>query len=533
VNNNGVLTGIGTVGNTTIAGGGTFAPGNTTPGTFMTVSGNLAFQSGALYLVQLDPSTSTLAKVTGTATLNGVAGAAFVAGNYVQKRYTILTATGGVAGTFSSFDTLGKPNSIKASLSYDANNVFLDLSIAFGVPGGLNQNQQNVGNTLTNFFNTTGGIPLAFAMLTPSQLTQASGELATGSQQATFDAMNLFLGLLTDPFIDGRNGGAGGAAGATPFADESRASAYAANGQDAARSAFAKMPVKAEIARNDLFEQRWSVWGAGYGGGSTTNGNAALGSNSATARAFGFVAGADYLLSPATLVGFALAGGGTNFGVSGFGTGRSDMFQAGAFMRHTIGAAYVTAAVAYAWQDVTTDRTVAIAGVDRLRAEFNANAYSGRVEGGYRFATPWMGITPYAAGQFTTFSLPAYAEQVLSGAGTFALNYAAKDVTASRTELGLRSDKSFAVQNGILTLRGRAAWAHDFNTDRNVTALFQTLPGASFVVNGATQAHDSALTTASAEMKWLNGFSLAATFEGQFSNVTNSYAGKGVARYSW
>ncbi len=87
--------------------------------------------------------------------------------------------------------------------------------------------------------------------------------------------------------------------------------------------------------------------------------------------------------------------------------------------------------------------------------------------------------------------------------------------------------------NGILTLRGRAAWAHDFNTDRNVTALFQTLPGAAFVVNGAAQAHDSALVTAAAEMKWLNGWSAAAIFEGQFSNVTNSYAGKGVVRYAW
>jgi hypothetical protein len=34
-------------------------------------------------------------------------------------------------------------------------------------------------------------------------------------------------------------------------------------------------------------------------------------------------------------------------------------------------------------------------------------------------------------------------------------------------------------------------------------------------------------------MKWLNGFSLAATFEGEFSSVTRSYAGKGVARYAW
>ena len=148
------------------------------------------------------------------------------------------------------------------------------------------------------------------------------------------------------------------------------------------------------------------------------------------------------------------------------------------------------------------------------------------------YLTPWMGVTPYAAGQFTTFDLPAYAEQVLSGANTFALDYGAKDVTATRSELGIRTDKSWAMANAILTLRGRVAWAHDFNTDRAITPVFQTLPGASFVVNGAAQAHDSALTTASAEMKWLNGWSAAATFEGEFSDVTRSYAGKGV-RYSW
>ncbi len=202
-------------------------------------------------------------------------------------------------------------------------------------------------------------------------------------------------------------------------------------------------------------------------------------------------------------------------------------------MRHTVGPAYLSAALAYGWQDITTDRTVTIAGIDQLRAQFNANAWSGRVEGGYRFVTPWMGITPYAAGQFTTFDLPAYAETALSGANTFALGYAAKDVTASRSELGLRTDNSWAMQNAILTLRGRFAWAHDFNIDRNIGATFQTLPGASFVVNGAAQAHDAALTTASAEVKWINGWSAAATFEGEFSNVTRSYAGKGVVRYSW
>jgi len=42
-----------------------------------------------------------------------------------------------------------------------------------------------------------------------------------------------------------------------------------------------------------------------------------------------------------------------------------------------------------------------------------------------------------------------------------------------------------------------------------------------------------ALTTAAIEMKWMNGWSASATFEGEFSNVTSSYAGKGVIRYQW
>jgi uncharacterized protein with beta-barrel porin domain len=89
------------------------------------------------------------------------------------------------------------------------------------------------------------------------------------------------------------------------------------------------------------------------------------------------------------------------------------------------------------------------------------------------------------------------------------------------------------MQDGILILRGRFAWNHDYDPNRTIAATFQTLPGASFVVNGAAQASDSALTTASIERKWLNGWSAAATFEGEFSGVTTSYGGKGVIRYTW
>src|ERR1700730_4069707 len=51
------------------------------------------------------------------------------------------------------------------------------------------------------------------------------------------------------------------------------------------------------------FEQRWSVWAAGYGGSQTTGGNPALGSNTATSSVYGTALGADYHFSPFTMTG--------------------------------------------------------------------------------------------------------------------------------------------------------------------------------------------------------------------------------------
>jgi uncharacterized protein with beta-barrel porin domain len=532
----GLLNGTGSLGGTTIQSGGTFAPGSGAPGTSMTVNGNLALQSGATYQVAINPSTASFANVTGTATLGGAAvNALFANGGYISKQYTILSA-GSVSGTFGSLANSNLPTNFADALSYDATHAYLNLTLNFtpsgptapNFGGGLNLNQQAVGNALINYFNTTGGIPMVYGALNAAGLTQASGELATASQQTTFDAMNLFMGLLTDPFMN-RTGGAGPMPGASGYAEAGDASAYAATRKTDAFAMFAKAPPLP-------FVQRWSVWAAGFGGSQSTSGNAIVGSNDTTSNVYGTAVGADYLFSPNTIAGFAIAGGGTNFSVVNSGSGRSDLFQAGVYIRHTEGPAYISAALAYGWQDITTDRTVTAAGFDQLRAEFNANAYSGRVEGGYRFVAPWtdgIGITPYAAGQFTTFDLPDYAEQVISGLSTFALGYAGRSVTDTRSELGFRTDKSFAVQDGILTLRTRFAWAHDYDPNRSIAATFQALPGASFVVNGAPQASESALTTASVEMKWRNGWSAAATFEGEFSDVTSSYAGKGVVRYQW
>jgi uncharacterized protein with beta-barrel porin domain len=537
VNAGGTLGGTGTVGNTTIS-GGTLAPGNSI-GT-LTVSGGLTLTAASTYLVQISGTSSDKTVVTGTANLAGKVSVDPLARIAATTTYTIVTA-GTVSGTFSTADFLAANSFARnARLSYVGSNVLLTVDpglLSPNLPANANTNQKNVATGIDNALTAGASMPAGFNALfaltgsgLANALTQVSGEVGTAPQQNTFNAMNQFMGVMTDPFIAGRGDPVGGGGSPNAYAEEASL-AYAAKRKpnDALAAIYTKAP---PIVQN--FEQRWSVWAAAFGGSQRTDGNTIVGSNNTSSSLFGTAVGADYHLSPNTLAGFALAGGGTNFSVANnLGGGRSDLFQAGAFIRHNVGPAYITGALAYGWQDITTDRTVTIAGVDRLRAEFNANAWSGRVEGGYRFVAQGFGITPYAAGQFTTFDLPTYGEQAIVGSNVFALAYNSRSVTDTRSELGLRTDKSFAMQNAILTLRGRAAWAHDFNPDRSIGAVFQTLPGASFVVNGATMASDAALVTGAAELKWINGWSAAATFEGEFSNVTRSYAGKGVVRYAW
>lgn len=534
VNAGGTLAGAGNVGSVAVN-GGTLAPGSTaSPTGTLTINGSLSFTAASTYMVQVSSTSASLANVTGAATLGSATVSAIFGSGTVKKQYTILTAAGGLGG--STFNSAGVSNmpSINATLSYDTNNVFLNIGVNFAPSGGLNVNQQNVANTLTNFFNSTGSIPAAFATLTPAGLTAASGELGIGIIQSAINADGQFLNLMLDPTVVGRSSGFTKAGSVAQFADSDDTAAYASMRPATAREreAFA-MATKAPLLSSQPIN-RWSVWAAGYGGSAQVGGNAVVGSQDLTARVWGGAAGADYRISLDTLVGFSLGGGGLNYSLANaMGAGSADLFQAGVYGRHNFGPAYIAAALAYGWHDVTTNRTVALAGADQLQGRFKADTFSARFEGGYRFTTPLIGITPYAAAQVTNFNLPNYSEISLNGGGLFALNYAAQSLTDTRSELGLRTDKSYAMQNGVLTLRGRAAWAHDYNPSRAVTALFQTLPGASFVVNGTRVDADSALVSASAEMKWLSGFSIAGTFDGEFSGNVTRYSGKGVFKYSW
>lgn len=490
------LGGVGTVGHTYIN-GGTLAPGNSI-GT-LNVAGDLRLTASSIYEVEVSPLGSDRVNVSGQADLGGaIVRAAFDPGAYVVKRYNILSADGGLAGsTFGEEVTINLPENFVSLLRYDANNAFLDLEMNIG---GMNVNQQNVSAALVSYFDENGQIPVAFGALDANGLTTASGELATAAQQTTIDAMSQFMNTLADPLVTGRAG---------RFASS-------------------------QPADTSSFESRWSVWGAGYGSSRKTDGDAIIGSHDTRGRVYGVAVGADYILLPDTVIGFAVAGGGTKFSLSdGMGSGDSDLFQAGIYGRHNIGNAYITGAFAYGWQSIDTERTVSFYETDQLNGSYRANSWSGRLETGYRFDAPWFGITPYVAGQFVTFDLPSYSENAYAGSDTYALNYSSQRETMGRSELGISLDKSIALSDGVFTMRGRIAWARNFNNDRNVFAAINGLPGAGFVVNGASQPKDVGLASLSAEISWNNGVSLGAAFDAEFADASTNYAGKGVLRYKW
>ena len=518
-----VLGGNGQVPGTVISGGGKLSPGNSI-GT-LNVDGNLSFGRSSVYFVEFSEA-GDQSKVTGTAALDGSVSLDFLPKGAYLKQYNILHADGGFAGTMFS-NIIAAPNFV-AALTYNPKDVFLDLTPALGLGSALPGNASNVANSINGHFINNGILPPDFAGLydvtganLANELTLLSGEAATGAQKVGFQLTDQFLSLLLDPFVDGRGGVGGANHPALGFAP----------GRDSMppdiAHAYAAVPKAAPV-----YEPPWTMWGGAYGGSNRTTGDlAGTGSHDLSASTVGFAGGFDYDLMPDTVVGLAFAGGGTNWSLSqGLGGGKSDAFQAGLYGATKSGPAYLAAAFAFANHWMYTDR---VALGDHLTADFNAQSYGGRLEGGYRFGTLYGGITPYAAIQAQSFHTPGYTETGVIPNGS-ALTFNGRDATDTRSELGARFDRVLArYTNAVLALRGRLAWAHDWVSDPTLGAVFQELAGASFIVNGATPAENSALTSVGAELRLANGFMLLGKFDGEFAAHSSTYAGTGTLRYTW
>jgi uncharacterized protein with beta-barrel porin domain len=544
VNNAGTLDGL-----ITMAGGGGNVLNNsglitiTDPSAVLTVGnynivGNFNQTSSGTLGVRVNSAggadTMTL---SGTASLGGKLAVAVQPGLYGSSTlYAGIISGTAVAGQFAQTQAFAPGGTTPLAFftvtpTYNAASVDITLNrVGFGSVAGETVNERNVGTALNGVYSTslTGNAATLFSNLLQATsvkaLDQLDGEVGTGAERAVFQLTNEFLGVMLDPFVNGRGNVGGGGYSAIGFAPEEQT----------------KLPPDVALAYDSIlakapplpFEQRWTAWGTGFGGTNNANGDpAVVGSNNIRASTFGFAAGADYHVTPYTVVGFALAGAGTNWGLANaMGTGRSDAAQVGAYGISWFGAAYLAGALSFSDHFFTTNRSAFGA---PLTANFMGQGYGARLEGGYRVGVlPTFGVTPYGAVQFQAFNTPAYSESDPTASGA-ALNVAAVSSTDVRTELGSRFDAPTVVIGRPLVLYGRVAWAHDSVSNPALSAAFQGLPGGTFTVNGAPIPQNSALTTVGAQLFITPQWTLLAKFDGEFASGSQTYAGSGTVRYSW
>ncbi len=477
---------------------------------------NLTLQDGATLSVDISETDPVSIDFTGTVELDGTLEADVVSANLVPGRYDVVTA-GIVSGTFDQFVVTGAINNFTAALGYDPTAAYILFSAELGLGVDLNQNQSNVAGALDEYYNSGGAMTGPISSLydltgadLETALTEVSGEVgASGGVNAIKRATTSFLNLMLG----------GGGQSAAPFSARQQAAVTISTG--VVPTADTPPPVS----------NGWSLWGGVYGGAANLPGSSSKGSHDTETNFGGIAAGWDYNVADETRVGIAVAGGQTNWDLdSNLGSGDSTFFQLGAYGTQHFGATYLSLAGAYAWHSMSTERRVNVDGTEKLDADFDASNLAGRIEAGHRFAAgEQLGLTPYAALQAQAVYMPGYDED----GGSFALDYNANTATALRTELGVGIDTALGDDPSVARLFGRVAWAHDWNSDANVQASFASLDMSTFTVHGAEAPDNIALVTAGAEFGLTEATEFAATFDGEFADGYQSYAGSLTLTYSW
>ena len=502
----GTLSGTGTTSAVTVNSGGTLAPGAGGAGT-LNVNGNVVFASGSTLLINNSSASAPKLAVAGSAVLGGTVSVASTDGTYLLgQQMTILTATGGVTGSFTPAAAPASSSGAQFSnaLSYDSNDVYLEIKLAKlspALPSGSSLNQVNAVGGIDRAIAAGNSLPSQYESLG----TLSSSSLSTASQQLSGELagdMPLVDGALFNPFVDAIFDQIGDERQVRPSSQGRRAS----NGM--------------------------RVWAAGIAGAGVVAGNTSDGSNKFSSNATGFVAGADWRLGSGLTLGGGLSTGATDFHLANsLGTGRAQALQAGVyglvqFSPHIYG----SFAGVFAQDSITTDRILTVAGTDDVAASVKSHVYGGRYETG--IALNWM--TPYVALEDKFVQTPAYSEAATSGFGTFALNYAAHASNTADVEAGIRQSKQFSLnRNWVMEFSDRLAWEHDAPGSLGTLATFAALPASQFTTYGARLAKDSALISLGADLASKYGLSFDVHFESAISSKSQSYDGIAAAAFSW
>ncbi len=488
----GTLSGTGTVPSVTVSGGGTLSPGAAGTGS-LKINGSLAMSGDSNFVITQTSTSSSSALVTGSAALGGTLSVASSDGTYyLGRKTTVLSAGGGISGSFTAAPITGTGAQFKSTVSSDQSNVYLEVDLAKLsplLPSTASPNQTGpvagvdraiaAGDTLSiplqNLGNLTSPVLAADA-------NQLSGEIAADLPRAIAGLVDPFIDSLFDR-IDDRGGGRG-------------------------------------------------VWASGFTGSNLALGDTTVGSQKFKARASGVAGGFDWQMTPTFILGVAFSAANTGFHIANdLGEGNGDAFQLGVYgNKQFTSRLYGSFAGVVGTDDITTNRILTVSGTDQLMGKTDPLEVALRYETGLKLG--W--ITPYAAASDTLMLLPAYTESAASGTSNFALHYDSNDANAALLEVGVRQStvRPFG-RNWTVIVSDRLAWSHILAQPWSATSAFDAAPDSDFTTYGARSGRDGFKASLGLELQNRDGLGFNLNFEGQGTNRSQSYFGVGGVNYTW
>jgi outer membrane autotransporter protein len=535
VNAGGTLIGNGTIGGLNVASGSTVSPGHSI-GT-LNVAGNVAFAPGSTYLAEVGPAgQADLIAATGHASLTG--GTVQAIGSFTPDlAYTILTAQGGVSGSFADVSTATDFAFLGPILSYTPTSVLLTLEqMRSFASAAVTPNQTSVAGALGSL---PASSPLFQAILTQSTagarqaFDALSGEIHGSVQTTMLDDSRYLrqavLGRLRQADFSSQPGAfAALTAGGPQVArvDSSAGDPAAALGYaDTRRPGF---PVKSPLAPAPLRgpDVAWWAQGVGAWGKIGGDGNAADVSRNLS----GFFSGVDSSFGTNWRAG--IAGGYTNSNVrvnAQASAANVDTAHLAAYAGAAYGPWNLRSGAAVSWSTIDSSRGTLFPGfADQATARYNATTSQVFGEIGHSIRFGNIAAEPFAGLAWVHLDTNGFSER----GGLAALVGSSTRDDIGYSTLGARIATGVQLENGmVLTPRASLAWQHAFgDVTPGATLAFQSL-GTAFSISGVPLARDAALVESGVDLNINPSVTIGVSYVGQLSDRVNDHSVKG--NLSW
>lgn len=492
---------------------GTLVVGSVSGTGTLAIDGDFENDAGATYVVKFSDTANDLLDISGSATLAGAV--EVTALNSITKAsYTVLTADGGINGTFDTLVPYLSPF-VRATLDYTANDVLLLINPIADSAGG-----SSVAEAL---FHATGAGP---------ELTQALNDISNMSEEEAGKALNQMTPEQSDAPTNGttqtvltfHNQTSDRIASLQSTMVASRGGARLALGGQMAGDLTASL-----VSSATPDPVRFGFWGRAFGLKGNLDAQSGL-ANGLSYKGGGMDGGFDTLVGEETLVGLSVGYARILNDPDRIGAS-SDVtsYSLGLYTATQMGAADFAAQLGYTRNDYHASRRIVILpATDEVAAsDFDGYTLSARFEAGYTLTYGDVALRPVIGLDGLRLQSDAYAE---TGAPGFNLTQDARTEYLLRSTVGLAASFNGGPVTPSLGLR----WGHDIvQPDGALSYAFAGLANSTFVINANTPGRDAALIDAGLDVTLSEALDLSVAASTDLRDNAEDYGLSVKLRFHW